>query len=140
MLPDAMIELARKAADHRFVTRVSKAKAAAGEATEVFVGTDYDRGFSHFLRLDGGDDARGSAAVNDEVRLGGGWTHSRGTEAQRKEKKKKGIRGTWLELVGVERFLKVEKREPGDLIVGKHKAVAPYHRSVWGCNTNQDPC
>ena len=101
MLPDAMIKLARKPPDDRLVAGVGEPEATTGQTAEVFVRADDDDRLSHFLRLDGCDNASGGAAVNDEVKIGGGGLNHRGTERQRKKKKKKQIRGTWSELVGV---------------------------------------
>src|SRR6185436_20776639 len=58
VLPDAVIEVAREAADHALVAGVGEPEAAAREAAQVLVGADDDRRPSHLLRLDRGDDAR----------------------------------------------------------------------------------
>jgi len=72
VLPDAVVELAGEAADHGFIAGVGKAKAAAGEAAQVFVGADDDGGFAHAFGLHGGDDPRAGAAVDDQIGRGGG--------------------------------------------------------------------
>ena len=56
VLPDAVVELARKPADDRLVARVGEAQPAAGQPAQVFVRTDDDHRFAHPLGLHGGDD------------------------------------------------------------------------------------
>ena len=67
VLPDAMIELARKAADHGLVAGVGPAEAAGGEAAEMLLRADHDDGLAHPLGLHGGRDGARSAAVDDDV-------------------------------------------------------------------------
>jgi hypothetical protein len=67
VLPDAVVEVAREAADHALVARVGEAEAAARQPSEVLVGADDDGRLSHLLRLDRGDDARRGSAIDQEV-------------------------------------------------------------------------
>ena len=85
VLPDAVVELAREAADDGLVAGVGEAEAAARQAAEVLVGTDDDDGLAQALRLDGGDHAGGSPAVDDEVELGSGRLRLRSGERQEQE-------------------------------------------------------
>ena len=82
VLPDALVELAREAADDRLVAGVGEAEAAARQAAEVLVRADDDDGLAQALRLDGGDHAGGGAAVDDEVELGRGRLRLRAGERQ----------------------------------------------------------
>ena len=71
VLPDAVIEVAREAADHRLVAGVGEAKPAAREPAEMLVRADDHDGLPHALRLDRRDHAGGGAAVDHEVEFGG---------------------------------------------------------------------
>ena len=67
VFPDAMVELPRQPADHRLVAGVRETQAAARQAAEMSVRADEDDGLAHALGLNGRDDARRCAAVNDEL-------------------------------------------------------------------------
>ena len=49
MLPDAVIELARKAADDGLVAGVGQAQSAAGEPAQVLLRADHEHGLAHRL-------------------------------------------------------------------------------------------
>ena len=62
VLPDAMVELPREAANHRLVAGVGPAKPAGGESAQMLLRADHHDGFVHPLGLNrGGDRARGTA-------------------------------------------------------------------------------
>ena len=67
MLPDAVIELAREAADDRLVAGIGEAQAAARQTAEVPVGRDDDDGLAHARGLNGGRDGGRGAAVDHDV-------------------------------------------------------------------------
>ena len=67
LLPDAVIELARQAADHRLVAGVGESQPAAGQPAQVCVGPDDHHRLAHPLRLNGGNHAGGGAAVDHQV-------------------------------------------------------------------------
>jgi len=62
-----VIEVASETADDGFVARVGVAESATAQAAEMDVGSDDKDGLAHLLGLDGGDDPRGSAAVDDDI-------------------------------------------------------------------------
>ena len=67
LLPDAVIELTREAADHRFVPGVGESEPAARQPAQVLVGPDDHNRLSHPVRLNGGNHASGRAAVDHQV-------------------------------------------------------------------------
>ena len=67
LLPDAVIELARQAADHRLVAGVGESQPAAGQPAQVRVGPDDHHRLSHPMRLNGGNHAGGGTAVDHQV-------------------------------------------------------------------------
>ncbi len=67
-----MVELARQTADDRLVAGVGEPETAARQAAEMSVRTHDDDGLAHAPRLNGGDDAGGGAAVDDEIELRSG--------------------------------------------------------------------
>lgn len=67
MVVDFLVEFACEAADNGFVAGVGPAEAGGGEAAEVGVGSDDDDGESESFGLDGGGDAGGGWAVDNEV-------------------------------------------------------------------------
>ena len=69
VLPDAMVELARKAADHRLVAGVGPSKTAGGQSAEMLLRANHDDGLAHPLGLDSGRDRAGGAAIDQDVGL-----------------------------------------------------------------------
>ena len=69
MLPDAMVEVAGEAADHRLVAGVGEAKAARSKSAEMLVRANHDDGLTHAFGLDRGGNRAGGAAINKKVGL-----------------------------------------------------------------------
>ena len=69
VLPDAMVELAGQAPNHRLVARVREAEAAAREAAEMAIGRHDDDRLAHQPRLHRGGDGRGRPPVDDQIVL-----------------------------------------------------------------------
>jgi hypothetical protein len=67
LLPDAVIEFPREAADHRLVAGIGESEAAAGQPAQVFVGPDDHDRLTHSLRLDRGNHTGRRAAVDHQV-------------------------------------------------------------------------
>ncbi len=83
VLRDAVIKLARDAADGRFVANVRRAESARSHAAEMLAEFGDDRGLAHARRLHGRRHAAGRSAVNAEVGLddfGGGEKNSQAGE------------------------------------------------------------
>jgi hypothetical protein len=66
---DAVIELAGQPADGRLVANVRGTQSARGQAADMGAGFHERHGLAQLDRLDGRDDARRSAAEDDDVRL-----------------------------------------------------------------------
>ncbi len=78
VLPDAMVELAGKAADDGLVAGVGPAQPAGGEPAQVPLRADHDDGLTHPSGLHRGRDCAGRTAVNEEVRLARGGESGEG--------------------------------------------------------------
>ena len=67
VLPDAVIEVARQAADGLLVADVGRAQAAGRQAAQMIRRLDEHDALAHPLGLNRRDDAGRRAAVNDDV-------------------------------------------------------------------------
>ena len=67
VLPDAVIEVARQAADRLLVADVGGTQPAGREPAEMLRRLDQDDGLAHPLRLNRRDDAARRAAVHDDI-------------------------------------------------------------------------
>ncbi len=80
VLEDLGVELPRDAADGFFIADIGGSEPPGGESAEELGGLDNRRGLSHAGRLDGGGDACGGAAVDDDIGSGGSEEGCEGEE------------------------------------------------------------
>ena len=71
VLPQAFVEFSGEATDRRLVAAVRPAEATAREPAQVALRADDHDRFPHRPRLDGGNHGGRSAAVDDDVKVGG---------------------------------------------------------------------